>query len=474
MADFKSIVSKYLPVVVASIAAALAISKGGLLASGVIAGLGILIFVFFKIRSNIRNGFYLLMAANFFSTGLTRYVDLPLGLLIDFVLLLLFITWFLGVFRNVSWKPLHNPVFIAITIWLGFNFMELANPEARSFEAWFYAMRGVVLYFFFTLMIGYLILNQRQDFNWFINLWFVFSLMGTIWGMKQLYIGLDEAEKAWLNVPGNLSTHLLFGKLRVFSFYSDAGQFGASQAFTAIVAGILAIFEKTRSRKIFYIITSLFCFYGMLISGTRGAFAIPLVGSLAYLFLVRNFKIIITFGAILGIVFFLLKFTFVGQGVYEIRRLRTSLNPNDPSLQVRIANQKKLGEYLKHHPIGGGVGSAGYWGQRFSPGTFLANLALDSWYVRIAAEFGYPGLLFYVAMLIFILFKSVKKINTTTNLKQKNQLMALFCGLCGVLVASYANQVFGQLPTAILIYISIVFLTQPDSTNQIEHASITA
>ncbi|MBL0073191.1 MAG: hypothetical protein IPP34_15850 [Bacteroidetes bacterium] len=110
--------------------------------------------------------------------------------------------------------------------WMLINILQIVNPEARSFEAWFYAMRGVALYFILTLMIGYLIINHKRDFKWFIFLWLFFSVLGALWGMKQLFYGLDEGEKAWLNVPGNLTTHLLFGKLRVFSFYSDAGQFG--------------------------------------------------------------------------------------------------------------------------------------------------------------------------------------------------------------------------------------------------------
>ncbi len=425
-------------------------------------GCAVVFVVGFKIVKDIRWGFYILMAANFFSVGITRYVSLPLGLLIDIILLLLFIIFFIKEFKNISWKPLSNPVFIAVSIWMLINIFELANPEAQSFEAWFYAMRGVALYFFLALLVGYLCLHHKKDFNWFITLWFLFSLIGTIWGMKQLFIGLDAGEKAWLNVPGNLSTHLLFGKLRVFSFYSDSGQFGASQAHTAVVASILAIFEKSRSRKIFYIITALLCFYGMLISGTRGAFAIPLAGFFTYLILIKNFKIVIAGSTVLVIVFCILKFTFIGQGNHQIARLRSSLDPNDASLQVRITNQKKLIEYLNVHWLGGGVGSGGYWGQRFSPNTFLANLALDSWYVRIAAEYGYVGLVLYLLMLFFILYYSLKKINAQQNPEIKNQLMALFCGLTGILVASYGNQVFGQLPTGIIIYFSIVFLTQKD------------
>ena len=121
--------------------------------------------------------------------------------------------------------------------------------------------------------------------------------------------------------------------------------------------------------------------------------------------------------------------------------------------------------------MGGGIGSAGYWGERFSPGTFLANLALDSWYVRIAAETGYVGLAIYLIIIVVIVLTCVKKIGATGDEDHRNKLIALFCGVSGILVASYTNQVFGQIPTATLIYISIVFLTKPENKSPDEQAA---
>jgi len=40
----------------------------------------------------------------------------------------------------------------------------------------------------------------------------------------------------------------------------------------------------------------------------------------------------------------------------------------------------------------------------------------------------------------------------------KGQIAALTCGLAGIMAASYGNSVFGQFPTAILLYISMVFI----------------
>ena len=451
------------PVLITGLAVAFIFAKGELIAPIIFIALAIALLSLIVIVKDITWGFYFLLMASFVSVGLTRYVpNLPLGLLIDVILLAIFVIKFFTDFRETNWAILKNPAFFAVMTWMVINCMEIVNPESKSREAWFYAMRGVSLYLFLTMLIGFLCLSFKKDFKWFINLWFGFSIIGAFWGAKQLVIGLDSAEKAWLAVPGNLTTHMLFGRLRVFSFYSDAGQFGASQAHTFLVAFILAVSEKVRTRKIFYAFTAVMGFYGMLISGTRGAIAIPIVGFFTYFVLIRNFKIIIVGSMLFGTAFGLLKFTHVGQGIYQINRFRTALNPNDASFQVRLENQKKLRNYLNHHIFGGGIGSAGYWGERFSPGTFLAMLALDSWYVRIAAETGYVGLVIYLLIIVIIVLTCLKKINTTEDEDRRSKLIALFCGVSGILVASYTNQVFGQIPTATLVYISIVFLTKPE------------
>jgi len=50
------------------------------------------------------------------------------------------------------------------------------------------------------------------------------------------------------------------------------------------------------------------------------------------------------------------------------------------------------------------LGATGNWGQRFTPHSFLANTATDSWYVMIWADTGIVGLIYYLFMIFFILF----------------------------------------------------------------------
>jgi hypothetical protein len=300
-------------------------------------------------------------------------------------------------------------------------------------------------------------LYKEEDFETFIKIWFSISTFATIWGMKQLFVGMDFAENRWLEM-GAKSTHILFGKLRVFSFYSDAGQFGAAQGHVGVVAGILAMGPISKKKRTIYLIVCLLNIYGMAISGTRGALFVVILGFVAYFLISNNMRILVP-GAIVGLlVIGMLKYTNIGQQNDQVRRMRTALDPNDASLMARLENQKKLKTYMASRPIGGGIGSAGSWGQRFSPGTFLATTPLDSWYVKIFAESGIIGLFLYLSMLFFILINRFKFIFKMTDIDLKFKMAALYGGIFGVCFASYGNQIFGQFPTGSVMYMSLVYI----------------
>ncbi len=139
--------------------------------------------------------------------------------------------------------------------------------------------------------------------------------------------------------------------------------------------------------------------------------------------------------------------------------MRSAFDPNDPSLQVRLENQKKLKVYLATRPLGGGIGHAGVKAQRFLPNSFLANVATDSWYVLIWAETGIIGLIIHLFILIYILARgSFIIMFRLTDPDLKILMSALLSGMAGILVASYGNAVVGTMPTSILIYTSMALV----------------
>ena len=122
-----------------------------------------------------------------------------------------------------------------------------------------------------------------------------------------------------------------------------------------------------------------------------------------FLVLSKNIKLL-ALGLLLGLgIYVFFAHTTIGQSNYEIRRMRTAFDPNDASFRVRLENQRRLKSYLASRPLGGGVGSTGNWGRRFTTHTFLANTATDSWYVMIWADTGIIGILYYLFMVFYML-----------------------------------------------------------------------
>lgn len=436
---------------------ALAIAK-----VGIVVGLGLLvlpgiIFYIVYLFSNPRIAIITCLFLAFCGIGIVRYVPAPLGLAIDGLLTLGWLAVLFDKFQKTDWQPIKNGVSLAVFLWFAWLVLEIANPEARSVAAWFFAMRGTGLYLLLTVTLCYMVFNRQIDLELFLKVWMIIAVIGCLWGCRQLYIGLDGAEKSWL-AAGNAKTHILHGKLRVFSFYSDAGQFGASQAHTFLVAMIIALGATNFKSRLFYTVCALVTFWGMMMSGTRGALFVPVAGTFGYLVLSKNVKVLALGFVVAGSAFFVLKYTSIGQGISQVARMRTALDPNDASFQVRLENQRKLKTYLASRPLGGGIGSAGYWGLRFSPGTFLAETPTDSWYVQIWAENGIVGLMVHLAMLFYILGTTFFKVWHLKDPVLRQKMMALYAGLLGVAFASYGNKVLGQMPTGFLIYVTIVFL----------------
>lgn len=404
-------------------------------------------------------GIYSAMILAFILPILARYlpVNVPFGLGIDALLVL---TFLILVFKN--WKYLdlslaHNVVMVLLMAWMLYIILQLANPNARSIAAWFYSMRAIALYQLFFVGLGLTIFNSKKDFYNFLNIWFGLSLLGVFWGMKQYLFGVSAAEQAWLD-SGEYLTHVLFGKLRVFSYYTDAGTFGAAMGHVCVVSIILFLGPFSKARKGFYLATSLLCFYALMLSGTRGALAVPALGGICYIVMIKNTRILVAGVVVLISGFIFLKYTSIAAGNYNVDRLRTALDPQDASLQLRLINRRRLTDYLADKPFGIGVGAVGNWGKRFSPGTWAADFEPDGLYTRIRAETGLIGRNFYVGMLLFILFEGIIWVWRTPDGEKRTLTMAILGGYAGILLANYGNQVMTQFPIAPTIYLGIAFL----------------
>ena len=438
-----------------------------LLAKMEIAGVGVLLALFFGsifiylVFKNPVLGFYATIGLNFIVLGIGRYVmGLPLGFGIDGLMILTFLALIFKRFREgVDWSPANQDITILAIIWLGYFIFQIANPEARMIEPWI-AGRGIGFYFFFFIILTFMLINTNKRLDTFLYVWGVFSILATLKGIGQMVFGLDFAEQAWLD-RGGAVTHILFGKLRVFSFFSDAGQFGGNQGYAGVVFLIYAAAKKGLP-KVFFITVGILGIYGMLISGTRGSIAVPFAGFMTFFVLKKNVRILSMGVLFLAVIFVFFKYTTVANNNAQIRRMRTAFDPNDASLQVRLANQQILKGYMTSRPFGGGIGHAGDKAQRFLPNAFLSHVATDSWYVMIWAEMGIVGLTLHLIILLYVIgmasFKVMFRIRDPVT---KIKMSALICGMAGIMLASYGNAVFGGMPTSLLIYSSMALMSNP-------------
>jgi cell division protein FtsW (lipid II flippase) len=177
----------------------------------------------------------------------------------------------------------------------------------------------------------------------------------------------------------------------------------------------------------------------------------------------KNVKVLTTGVLFLGLIFVFFKFTMIANGNDQVRRMRSAFDPNEPSLKVRLDNQKILKGYLASRPFGGGIGHAGDKAQRFLPNAFLSHVATDSWYVLIWAELGIIGLTIHLFILFYVIGKASYKVmfkirDPITKLK----MSALISGMAGVMLASYGNAILGGMPTALLIYASMAIMSNPE------------
>lgn len=430
-------------------------AKGGIIILAALIALPIGLFAFGYMLNFPVVTIYLALTMAWFAAGVARYVAAPWGLMVDFLLVIgllgvLFLKW-----RDTDWSPLMNDVMLVNAAWFGYVVMEIGNPEMRSVLAWFYAMRAMALYQILTFILVFMVCRHHRYVNIFIRFFAVFSIMGTLWGLRQQIFGVDAAEYRWLWEGGYAEQHVLHGVLRVFSFYTDAGQFGASQAEMALVFGIIMLGSTNWRDRIIYGIVAFTCFIGFGISGTRGALAVPGLGALVFLFLTKNFKVLGAGVGVIAVVFYILKFTFAFQGVEQVRRMRTALDPNDPSLQVRLMNQRIFAAHLKTRPLGGGIGSAGYWGSRFSPNTLLGSTPTDSYYVNVWAETGIVGMWVHMFMLGFFLGKGGAIIWYLKDQALRYKMMAFLAGFSGLLLANYGNNVLATHPSQMISMISL-------------------
>jgi O-Antigen ligase len=373
--------------------------------------------------------------------------------------------------KKLDWKNLDKDFFYLILFWFVISVLEVMNPNSATL-GWLAELRSTALYPLLMLLLGMVIFNSNKHLDYFLILIIALSTLATLNGIKQLYIGLSPGEQRFLSE--NSGTHLLWGRLRVFSFYSDAGQFGASQGHIGIMTLILALIPMKMWKRLLLVFCGFINLYGMLISGTRGALFIFVTALIISIVLMKNVRVIIIGGIIAFTFLFILKYTHIGDSNYQIFRLRTALNPEDASLNVRFNTQRNLRVYMENYPFGGGLGVIGYNGVKYNSDKYLSTVQPDSYYVKLWAMYGIVGFTIWFCIMMYIFGKSC---GIVWNIQDKNlriKIVALTAGFAGILVGSYGNEVINIMPTSIVIYLSWAIIANSAKIEKTKQSTLLA
>jgi putative inorganic carbon (hco3(-)) transporter len=407
---------------------------------------------------NLQFGVALVLVFAFFLQGIKRVADVPLGVALDALIGIMLFGLIVKQVKERDWSFANNEISRAVLVWIGYNLISVANPWAASQLAWVYSVRAMA-----GLMVLYfIIIYALKDLKYvtlLMKIWIGLATFAAIYAYIQEHTGLRDFEIEWL-VADERRHHLLvqWGRTRKWSYLADPTVFGIMMAYTSVFCFVLIFGPFQKWVKIALGISCFLMLTAMVYSGTRTAYAIWPVGFLFFTLITFQRNILI----VAGIIFFFGSIlVMIPTSNPDLYRIQSAFKPNDiDSYQVRQENQAFIQPFIQSHPMGGGLGSTGEMGERFSPWHILAGFPPDSGFVRIAVELGWVGLLLY-CWLLFTIFKvGIRKYFRTKDPRIKIYYVALLSHLFSMVVANYPQETIAQLPTSLVFYLTIAFLVK--------------
>jgi len=364
--------------------------------------------------------------------------------------------------KDHHWRRSMNLMGFAILLWVLLCAVEVFNDTCSlgiNVGAWFTGFRLIAFQLVYFLLIFSIYINSPEVLTKYLRIWALLALFSVYWTYKQKYIGMNPYELARIHAWG--STHFVNGIIRYWSTFSDAANYGCNAAATSVAFLVIGLTSKFNIDRILFIIIGFAVLWGMFQSGTRTALACFFIGLIVYVFLSKSVKFavpIILFGLIS---FCLLAFTNIGQGNNQIRRMRSALNRNDASANVRDINKATMAKYLKDAPWGIGIGIRSGDVPARNKYVVMSYIAPDSEYVYMWIHTGIIGVTIF-AISMCIMFVGACRI-VLFRLKNKS-LIGIGAGLCcafaAIQLGAYLNQVLYQFPNGLIFFggLAIVYV----------------
>ena len=434
------------------------VAKGGLVAGVIILGAVIALPIAYAIVIYPQFGIITLITLSFFINYIGRFLPetAPEGLAIDAITYLLILGFFVRQKKEKDWQRFDNAITYFTLLWIAYNIFEIVNPNSPAILEWVFTVRtvGVILLMYFVFLLH---IRTKEFIKLLFKLWLAFTLVSGLVGFQQEHWGLFPFEQEWLHrLPGRYKLLFISGHLRKWGIFSDPVVYAYNMAAAILLCISLMLGDIKPGRKLLLGLMAAFFLMVMLYSGTRASYVILLAGLVMLSILNLNRKVVIFFiagGIIIGALI------FVPTTNPTLARFQTAFSPSqDASFNERTSNQERIKPYILTHPIGGGLGAVGVWGQRFAPNSYLAKFPPDSGFVRVAVETGWIGLFIFCTFNFVVLYKGIQYY-----FRIKDPELKLYCAAMLVIifmfdVGNYPQQAIVQYPSNILYYLAMAIL----------------
>lgn len=411
-------------------------------------------------------GIYIMVIASFFLSVALRLVpDIPVGIGLDLMILIMVSGRIYKMQYERNWSGVKSPLTVVLVIWVVYNLAQIANPYAPSRVAWFYVIRPAVGYLMLYFLVWQAIRSTKYASRLF-NFILILSGVAGVWGIYQGVFGYFGWELS--HVIRTDTIHLVFnnGRWRSFGPIGSPAQYGIIMAAMGCLSLNMMMGTRKWKSKSGYGVIAAICLMGMVYSGTRSSFIIIPIYYFIKVLISRNPRLWVSLlfagGAMVAV-------AKMPSNNYHILRIQSVFKASeDKSYQIRTNNRKMITPWIMKHPIGGGLGSTGVWGQRFSPGTFLANFPPDSGIIRVAVELGWIGLICFLLIYIISFVKGVMAYWRMQKGTLRTQVVGILCLLPPLGVVEMGQEVAGVFPMSLLFWVllGLLFVNIRLSENQ--------
>ncbi|MEY3242201.1 MAG: hypothetical protein RIR11_3640 [Bacteroidota bacterium] len=386
-----------------------------------------------------------------------KFTGAPIGTLLDLLILVSAVGILLRQLRERDWSFIKTPLSLMIMVWLYYNILQILNPGAESKMAWLYTVRSVAIQQIVFFIGAYAFKDNLKALLFLLKFILGLCFLGAIYGLKQQFFGFSAAEEAWIYAdPKRFELYYQWNMMRIPSYCYDPTTFGILMACFAMMCIVLLVAPTQAWQKVLLGIGFICAMWVMGYTGTRTAFVLVPIGAVFYAAMTLNRNVLIAslLFAVLG-AGFIMKSSSSG----VVYRIQSAFKPKeDDSMNLRLANQKKIQPYIQSHAMGGGLGSCGVWGERFNPDSELSHFPHDSSFVRMGVELGWIGLILYTLLHYFVL-----RTGLYYYIRCEDPIIkAIYAGIstwCFMLaVACYAQEAILQLPMNVMYNIFLAIL----------------